>query len=66
MLNKSLGHCLPKTEESDIINTNYNNNFAETIDEWYYTKKDQSAEENNVGLGPNKVTSKIGKMIQGL
>jgi hypothetical protein len=63
---KSVGSKLPNKEEADIINVGYNQNFAETIDEWYYTKKDQHSEENNMGFGRNKVTSKIGKMIQGL
>jgi hypothetical protein len=63
---KSVGDKLPNKEEADIINVGYNQNFAETIDEWYYTKKDQNSEENNMGFGRNKVTSKIGKMIQGL
>jgi hypothetical protein len=57
---------LPNKEEADIINVGYNRDFGETIDEWYYTKKDQHSEENNMGFGRNKVTSKIGKMIQGL
>ena len=55
-----------ENNEEDITNTNYNYNFGDTIDEWYYVKKEQNSAENLLGSVGNKVSDKIGKMIQSM